>query len=117
SGGPPRHRPPLEAARDGRPRRAGHRDARRPGVPWRRPRVRRRAVRPHGLRQDPRPHPRLAGGAGPARLSGTTKGMRHRMLKKIVLWVLALAVVAVVGYVGFFVAVMGPHDAFGMLRY
>jgi len=39
------------------------------------------------------------------------------MLKKIVLRIVLAAVVAVVGYVGFFVAVMGPHDAFGMLRY
>jgi hypothetical protein len=39
------------------------------------------------------------------------------MLRKIVLGVAALAVLAVVGYIGFFVVVMGPHDAFGMLRY
>jgi len=39
------------------------------------------------------------------------------MLRKIVLGIAALAVVAVLGYVGFLFAVMGPHDAIGMLRY
>jgi len=39
------------------------------------------------------------------------------LVRRIVIAVAVLAIVGVVGYVGFFVAVMGPHDAFGMLRY
>ncbi len=39
------------------------------------------------------------------------------MLRKIVLGVAALAVLAVVGYYGFFFVMMGPHDFMGMMRY
>lgn len=39
------------------------------------------------------------------------------MLRKILLGVAALALLAAVGYVGFLFVVMGPHDAIGMLRY
>jgi len=39
------------------------------------------------------------------------------MLRKIVLGLIALTLLAAVGYVGFLFAVMGPHDAIGMLRY
>ena len=39
------------------------------------------------------------------------------MARKIVLGIAALALLGAVGYVGFLFAVMGPHDAIGMLRY
>jgi hypothetical protein len=39
------------------------------------------------------------------------------MIRKIVLGVVGVAVLAVVGYVGFFFVVMGPLDAIGKLRY
>lgn len=39
------------------------------------------------------------------------------MLRKISLAAMVLAVLGAVGYVGFLFAVMGPHDAIGMLRY
>jgi hypothetical protein len=39
------------------------------------------------------------------------------MIRKIVLGIVGAAVLAAVGYVGFFFVVMGPHDAIGKLRY
>ena len=39
------------------------------------------------------------------------------MIRKLVLGAAGVAVLAVVGYVGFFFVVMGPHDAIGKLRY